>query len=88
MVNIALKFLFAHLKIKEAEAAVNHICKWLKVEIKYGPADHLRGKDAVKRAGRECMMYCRNSASHGPNAGMSIWVSRADSNVPCQTPRY
>ena len=30
---------------------VNHVCRWLKVEINYGPADHPRGQGAVERAG-------------------------------------
>lgn len=27
----------------------NHICRWLNVDINYGPADNPRGKDAVER---------------------------------------
>ena len=32
-------------------AVVEHLCRWLKVPIKFGPADHPRGQGSVERAG-------------------------------------
>ena len=30
---------------------MEHLCRWLKVNIEYGPADHPRGQGSVKRVG-------------------------------------
>ena len=70
-------------------AVIEHLCRWLKVPIEFGPADHPRGQGSVERAGTWMQDVLSEICKTWPTrwdkyVGPACWIKRTmpDSSLP------
>ena len=71
-------------------AVMEHVCRWLRVPIKFGPADHPRGKVSVERVGAWMQDVLSELCKAWPtrwdeHVAAACWVGLS---ALCQTPHY
>ena len=69
---------------------VKHLCRWLKADIRFGPADHPRGQGAVERLGGWLLGLLSELSGNWPDrwdeyVSPAIWVKRTLPNLSLPT---
>ena len=68
---------------------MEHLCRWLKVQIDFAPADHLRGQGSVERVGAWTVDVLAELCNASPtrwdqHAALACWLKRTmpDTSLP------